>query len=251
MWFLFHDDLDKTENFTQPSLLRQKTTFLLLFKNLFTCCSDAKKHFSCNIPSSGAEMFHRYKFWHVVGKHYNYRELISSWDKRIYLNMLYWLNSWQRCVFWCQLIHEMCHPGPTLKEAHEICQPWVDGNFSSLNPLAKVQADSIQVVTVVLANPFHVQGQVRIHLNSGWSDTSSMQWPSLITHLVQDGDILLGKDNRGGIIPSLKEGVKCRLSSHSWGWNTLTTRKSQDLLLRPPNPATLRSWQEHTSALLV
>ena len=145
----------------------------------------------------------------------------------------------------------MFHPWPTSKETHDIGQPWVNSDFSSLNPLAKVQAESIQVATVVLANPFHVQGQVRIHLNSGWSDTSPMCWPSTTSHLVQDGDILLGKDNRGGIIPSLKEGVKCRLSSHSWGWNTLTTRKSQDLLLRPPNPATLRSWQEHTSALLV
>ena len=80
--------------------------------------------------------------------------------------MLYWLMSWQQCILWCQWIHEMCHQWPTLKEANEIGQPGVDSSFSSLNPLAKVEAEPVQVFTVVLTNPLHVQCQVWIHLNS-------------------------------------------------------------------------------------
>ena len=91
---------------------------------------------------------------------------------------------------------------PSLKEANEIGQPGVDSSFSSLNPLAKVEAEPVQVFTVVLTNPLHVQCQIWIHLNS---QTSAVHWPSMTTYLVQYGDILWGKNNRGGLIPSLKK----------------------------------------------
>ena len=37
-------------------------------------------------------------------------------------------------------------------------------HLPSGDPLAKVQAESVQVSAVVLSNSFHVQRQVRIHL---------------------------------------------------------------------------------------